>query len=333
MSMTVSVNNQSGVPYVQYGTDRQKAKAAKFAKANDNDITVLAAKITNRKDRDNKLSKNIARTVAGLPLIAGAAAAITTKGKVSVKTMAAAKRTLGVGLAMGAIGTVINANNAIAAKNPKVNKAEKKHPLLTLAGLTAVATGVVTGGEALLGKISPKVKESVMKIAKKDGVVQKLNKVKRAMNNAPAAVEAMASKVASKVSLPKGVKENIAKVADKVKMPQILKDGYNKVANAKVTKDAANIIKKTGKAALKNPITATAAVVVGLSVAHAVKLGIKANQTKAQLKEAQLKTANNLIDAYAKENESLKTANAGAAEALEKSNSVIAEDADKNDEA
>ena len=39
MKMTVSVNNQSGVPYIQYGTDKQKAKAAKFVQSTDKDLT------------------------------------------------------------------------------------------------------------------------------------------------------------------------------------------------------------------------------------------------------------------------------------------------------
>ena len=90
--------------------------------------------------------------------------------------------------------------------------------------------------------------------------------------------------------------------------------------------------KAVGKAALKNPVTATILAVVALSAAHSIKQGMEVKHAKARLKNEQLRTANGLINAYAAENDSLKTANAKAADALEKSNNVIAEDADKLDE-
>lgn len=330
------VNNQGSVPYTQYGTDKQKARATKFVKSNDADLTDLAVNISSRKQNNRKFERNITRTIAALPLIAGAAAMITAKGKVSAKSLAGVKNALGVGAAMFGIGAVLNTNRSIVRKNPKVANTERKHPLLTLAGLSAVATGVLSGASVLLDKVSPKAKESVTKIARKHGLDKPLKNIANAMDNAPAAIRTMASKVAEKVSLPKNVKENISKIAGKVKMPQFLKDGYSKFANAENTKKtmemAKNFGKTVGKAALKNPVTATILAVVALSVAHSVKQGMEVKHTKERLKNEQLKTANGLINAYAAENDSLKTANAKAADALEKSNNVIAEDADKLDE-
>lgn len=330
------VNNQGSVPYTQYGTDKQKARATKFVKSNDAELTHLANRINNRKDSNRKFNNNVARTITALPLIAGAAAMIATKGKVSTKTIAGAKKALTIGAAMVGIGTIFNANRAIANKSPKVANTERKHPLLTLVGLSAIASGALTGASAILGKVSPKVTESITKIARRNGISRLVNKAFIKMNKAPEAIKTMASNVASKISLPNNVKENISKIAGKVKMPQILKDGYGKIANAENTKKTIEMAKgfgKTiGKFAVKNPITATLFTLGALAVAHGVKQGIEANKTKNQLKDAQLKTANGLINAYAAENDSLKTANAKAADALEKSNNVIAEDADKLDE-
>lgn len=330
------VNNQGSVPYTQYGTDKQKARAAKFVKSNDAELTHLANRITNRKDSNRKFNNNVARTITALPLIAGAAAMIATKGKVSTKTIAGAKKALTIGAAMVGIGTIFGINRAITNKSPKVANTERKHPLLTLVGLSAIASGALTGASAILGKVSPKVTESITKIAKRNGISRLVNKAFIKMNKAPEAIKTMASNVASKISLPNNVKENISKIAGKVKMPQILKDGYGKIANAENTKKAIEMAKGFGKAigkfAVKNPITATLFTLSALAVAHGVKQGLEANKTKNQLKDAQLKTANGLINAYAAENDSLKTANAKAADALEKSNNVIAEDTDKLDE-
>lgn len=330
------VNNQGSVPYTQYGTDKQKARATKFVKSNDAELTHLANRINNRKDSNRKFNNNVARTITALPLIAGAAAMIATKGKVSTKTIAGAKKALTIGAAMVGIGTIFGANRAIANKSPKVANTERKHPLLTLVGLSAIASGALTGASAILGKVSPKVKESVTKIAKRNGLDKPLKNIANAMDNAPAGIKTMASKVAEKVSLPKNVRENISKIAGKVKMPQFLKEGYGKIANAENTKKAMEMAKgfgKTiGKAALKNPVTATILAVVAISAAHSVKQGMEVKHTKERLKNEQLRTANGLINAYAAENDSLKTANAKAAEALEKSNNVIAEDTDKLDE-
>ena len=330
------VNNQGSVPYTQYGTDKQKARAAKFVKSNDAELTHLANRITNRKDSNRKFNNNVARTITALPLIAGAAAMIATKGKVSTKTIAGAKKALTIGAAMVGIGTIFGINRAITNKSPKVANTERKHPLLTLVGLSAIASGALTGASAILGKVSPKVTESITKIAKRNGISRLVNKAFIKMNKAPEAIKTMASNVASKISLPNNVKENISKIAGKVKMPQILKDGYGKIANAENTKKAIEMAKGFGKAigkfAVKNPITATLFTLSALAVAHGVKQGLEANKTKNQLKDAQLRTANGLINAYAAENDSLKTANAKAADALEKSNNVIAEDTDKLDE-
>lgn len=331
MNMTVSVNNQSGIPYTQYGTDKQKARAAKFVKADNNEITNLAYRMNNikgEKRRDEKFAKRMAGVVLALPAIVGTAAAIRTKGAVSVRSLQGLKSAVKIGGAMALIGGVFKANDVIASKRSKVAKSENKHPILTLTGLSAIAAGVVTGAEAVAKTISPKATEKLTKLAKKI----KLNKFAEKLDKAPEAVRTMASQVAEKISLPQGVKNKLSTISSKVKMPQILKDGYKNVVNADMTQKAVKGMKALGKTALKNPIAATIITIGALSLAHAAKRGIETSHTASKLKDAQLKTANSLINAYAAENESLKMANLEAADALEKSNTVVAEDAAKDSE-
>ena len=323
MKMTVSVNNDSGIPYVQYGTDRQKAKATKFANANNKELNGMAYAINDRKQRNSKFAKNIGKAVMSLPIIAGVAGGIVTNGKVSGKALAGLKAFGATAGAMGLATGVLAANEIAAVKNPKLKKAEKKHPLASFVGLTAIATGAVVAAEAGLKKISPKAAESLTKIAKKI----KLDKLAAKIDKAPEAIKSFASTVASKVSLPKGVKEKLSTVASKIKVPQFLKDGYSKVANLEATKTAAATMKKAGKAMLKNPVTTAAALIGAAIIGHAVKQTLELSSTKAKLKEKQLQVANQLVDAYAMENESLKTANAKAADAMDKGKAVMAEDA------
>lgn len=322
MKMTVSVNNQSGVPYVQYGTDKQKAKAAKFVQSSDKDLTNLAYKINDRKHSDVKFSQNVAKAILAVPVVAGIAAAGVTKGKVSTRALAGAKSFAKIA-GLYAIGAGTSAvNRAVVAKSPKTEKAEKKHPFLTLTGLTAAATGVAMGASVLAKKVSPKATEKIVELGKK----VKLDKVAAKMDKAPEAIRSMALGVAEKVSLPKGLKDTLSTVASKVKMPQILRDGYNKFANRDTTKAAVEGMKKLGKTMAKNPVATSFALIATAIVGHAVKKSVETSATKAKLKDAQMKTANNLINAYAAENESLKSANAKAAAKLEEANLTIASD-------
>ena len=323
MKMTVSVNNESGIPYVQYGTDRQKAKATKFVNANNKELNNMAYAINNRKERNSKFAKNIGKAVMSLPVVAGVAAAIATKGKVSGKTLAGLKSFGATAGAMGIATGVLAANEVAAAKNPKLKKAEKKHPLLSFAGLTAIATGAVVAADAGLKKISPKAAESLTKLAKR----VKLDKLAAKMDNAPEAIKTFASSIAAKVSLPKGVKEKLSTVASKIKVPQFLKDGYAKVANLEATKTAVSAMKKAGSKMLKNPVTTASALIGAALIGHAVKQTMELSSTKTKLKDKQLQVASQLVNAYAMENESLKTANAKAADAMDKGKNVMAEDA------
>ena len=66
MKMSVFTNNQSGIPYTQYGTDKQKARATKFAQADNRELAHLANRINNRKDSNRKFNNNVARTITCL---------------------------------------------------------------------------------------------------------------------------------------------------------------------------------------------------------------------------------------------------------------------------
>jgi len=323
MKMTVSVNNQSGVPYVQYGTDRQKAKATKFVNADNQELNNLAYKITDRKHRDKKFSINVARAIMATPVIAGVAAAITTKGKVSAKTLAGTKSFVKNAVELAVPVAVLSAHNKMVANSPKTQKAEAKHPLLTLTGLVGVATGAVMATDMAMAKISPKAAQKLKSIGK----TIKLDKLASKMDAAPTAIKTTMGKLADKISLPKGVKERLSSLTSKIKMPQILKDGYKKIAELNVTQNVAKGMKNAGKAMLKNPVTTTFGVIGAVLIGNAVKNTLELTATKNKLKDAQMKTATNLINAYAAENESLKAANAKAADSLEKANVIVAEDA------
>ena len=325
MKFSVSLNSSSGVPYVQYGTDKQKAKATKFVQADNKELTTIAKKINNRKQRDSKFAANIAKAVVAVPFIAGATVAATTKGKVSARTLAGAKSFAKNALNIAVPLYVVDTNAKLYTNNAKVKKAEDKHPLLTLAGLVATATALGVGIEKAMSKVSPKTVETVKNLGKK----VKLDKLAAKMDAAPEAIRKVASNVASKVSLPKGVKENLSKLSSKIEMPQILKDGVAKIKNLEATKTASNVVKKGLKMAAKNPGTTAFAVIGAAMVGHVVKNAVELSSTKAKLKEAQAKTANNLILAYAAENDSLKKANAVAADSLEKANSAIVNDNEK----
>lgn len=320
MKMTVSVNNQSGVPYVQYGTDKQKAKAAKFVQSTDKDLTNLAYRINDRKHRDSKFVKNVAKAILAVPVVAAGVTAAATKGKVSARTIAGAKSFLKTAGGMAIVGGIFNMHKEINAKNPKLKEMNEKHPILSLVGVATGAGMGIAAGELLLQSVSPKAKEKLTKIGKSI----KLDRLAAKMDKAPEAIRTMASNVASKISLPNGVKEKLSTISSKIKMPQILKDGYSKIASLETTKTATNAMKKAGKAMAKNPATTAFAFIGAAIVANAVKKAVETSATKAKLKEAQMKTANSLIYAYAAENDSLKSANAKAAAKLEEANNVIA---------
>jgi len=91
MKFSVSMNNDTSVQYMQYGTPRQKAQARKFATASDKELRQMAKNINAYKHRDSKLNKGIASTILALPVIAAAPAFIASKGKLSSKLVAGFK--------------------------------------------------------------------------------------------------------------------------------------------------------------------------------------------------------------------------------------------------
>ncbi len=340
VNMTVSTIG-GRTPYTEYGTDFEKTKAKKFAQANDKSIGRLAQATTYNPKKEKEFAGKVSTAIMSLPLVAGIGAAITAKGEqvtrgtngqfikpynkpigLSQKLAKGGKAALATAGIMGIATAVVVANEKIAQKSPKIEKAEKKHPLLTMAGLVGAATATTAMIGKGIDKISPKAGEKLAELGKK----VKIEKFTETIDRIPEATKGIYNKVASKVSLPKGLKENMNKIGAKVKVPDGLKDTMKKAKNSELAQHAIKTTKKLGNSMLNNPVT-TACVLIGAAlIGHSMKRADEVKQTKADLKEAQQKTANTLIDAYALENDSLKSANAKAALDLEEAQQVIVED-------
>lgn len=321
MKFSVSMNNDTSVQYMQYGTPKQKAKARKFATASDRDLQKMAQGINANKHRDSKLSKGIATTILALPVIAGATAMAATKGKLSTKLVAGFKPFASTAGYMALGAGVVKANDMLAKKNPQVKEAEKKHPVATLLGVTAAAVGTAMGVDKIAKKVGPKVAEKLAKIGKQI----KIEKLAQKIDAAPEGVKKVLTNLSEKVSLPKNVKEKLSTIGSKIKVPEFVKTGYKKITNLETTKKVVEGAKKVGRYAKQNPVVATIAVLGALIVADGVKRSFEISATKAKLKEDQLKTANALNEAYARENNSLKVSNAMIADKLDKANSIVSE--------
>ena len=336
---SVSNNNMS---HVHYGTDLQKKVAKRFVQANDKQVTKMATLSTYDRKKEAKFANKISASIMSLPLVAGIAAGIQAKATGNVqlsnnqgvissmakkvglsgRLFAGGKAALGVAGAMGIAAGVVALNNKIANHNPKLKKAEHKHPGVTMANLFLASTGVLALASAGLKKISPKASEKLVQLGEKI----KIDKLAAKIDRTPEVARTFINKVASKISIPPSVKDKFATIGSKIKVPAKLKEGMNKLANLEATKSITSSLNKAGKAILKNPVTAAAGMIGLALVGHAVKRGIEIKHVKAEIKDAQQKTASNLIDAYAVENESLKAENAKLTDSLEKGNKIVAED-------
>lgn len=327
MNMTVSVNNQSGIPYTEVGTPRQKRKAKEFASASNYDVNKLSAAITHRKNHDVQVAKNVAKALIAIPFVGAAASMILTKGKVSQKSLAGAKTFAKEAAYLAVPFMVVDANKKLADGNKSVARTQRKHPLATLGAELGATFGIFAGAKALSKHVPAKVVENVKTLAQK----VKLDKLAAKMDEAPQSAKTAISNLAAKISLPKAVKENISKIASKVKIPQQVKDGFSNVVNSETAKTALATSKNVGNKLLRNaPLAMVGAITAGLLI-HGIKNAVVMSHTKSKIKEAQLKTANNLVDAYAVENDSLKSANAKAADTVEKAKDVVADSSAKAD--
>lgn len=290
MALIVSkIDNNAGISYNQYGTDRQKTRMNKFINKDDADIAKMAVKNYNKKHlaEDKKFAKNVSTTINSVPLLAVASGLALKKGlKPSVMD--------GVswGMALLAPAVVSTVNNKLVNKSQKIKKAEEKHP--TTAYLTGLAASVGTffGLDALAKRAmtSPKLGANP--------------KVKSFAKNIESGVKDIYNNVAKNIKMPKAVKN----LADKVKVPEFAKKGIETVKNSNITKGLVNAGKNVGKFALRNaPMLAVLGVFTAL-VGKTVQQSKEFSKEKTQIKEAQLNSARVLVDAYARENESLKTA-------------------------
>jgi len=345
MNMTVSVNEQNGVSYAQVGTLKQKAKAKKFSQAGDFEVNQIASSITTRKTHDKKIAINIAKAIIAIPFVGAAAAMVIKKGKPSAKILSGAKEFAKQTAILATPLLVLKANDKIADNSSKVRHSERKHPIATIGALAVSTFGIFAGAKILSKKVPVAVIDNVKNMAKKIH----LDKVATKIDAAPAAVRTAFSDLASKVSIPNSVKENFGKIASKVKVPQFVKDGASKVANSTIIKNitskvvdsgilktVASKAKSIGNKVLHNaPLVATGVIATAV-VAQTVKNAIVMSQTKSDVKKAQLKTANELVDAYSVENDSLKSANSKLASKVEQGQDAVADasaSADKSDEA
>lgn len=331
MNMTVSVNEQAGVSYSQVGTPKQKAKAKKFSQAGDFEVNRMASAITSRKTHDKKFAVNVAKAIVALPFIGAAAAMVIKKGKPSAKILSGAKEFAKQTAVLATPLLVLKANDKIAHNSSKVRHAERKHPIATIGAVIASTLGIFAGAKVLSKKVPVTVIDNVKNIAKKIH----LDKVATKIDAAPAAVKTAFSDLASKVSIPNSVKENFGKIADKVKIPQVIKDNAAKLKDSAIVSTIASKSKSIGNKVLHNAPSVAAGLITAAVIAHSIKHAVTASKTKSDIKNAQLKTANELIDAYSIENDSLKTANSKLATKVEQGKDAVADasaKADKSDE-
>jgi len=344
MNMTVSVNEQAGVPYSQIGTPKQKSKAKKFSQAGESEVNRMASAVTLRKTNDKKFAVNVAKAIVAIPFIGAAAAMVIKKGKPSAKILSGAKEFAKQTAVIATPLLVLKANDKIAHSSSKVRHAERKHPIATIGAVFASTLGIFAGAKVLSKKVPVAVIDNVKNIAKKIH----LDKVATKIDAAPAAVKTAFSDLSSKVSIPNAVKENFGKIASKVKVPQFVKDGASKVANSEVIKNISSKVadsgilktvaskaKSIGNKVLHNAPSVAVGIIATAVTAHIIKNAVVMSKTKSDIKKAQLKTANELVDAYSIENDSLKTANSKLASKVEQGQDAVADasaKADKSDE-
>lgn len=275
--------------------DVQRAKAEKFVNASDRTINRLASRNYNKlyKEEDKNFNKRVVTTLNTLPAVAVVSGLAAGKGK-----KGALLSGLGWSFALIAPALVGAANKSLVKNNPKLEKAERKHPLTALAGSVAASVAGYMGLASIADKVlaNPKVATVGKNIAGK-------------ANNVLNAAKTAAFGFIKKTKIREAV------VATAMSIPKPIVDGAAKIAKNPVVKNVGSFVKNAGKSVASNAPMILTLATLGAVVGKAFSDASKFTAIKKDIKDAQFNTAKNLVNAYSAENKELKAENAKLAQA------------------
>lgn len=261
-----------------------RAQAREFAQASKKDVAnmaVLQYSIENQ-DKNVRYNKRLNRAMNSLPVLAVASGLMAKKG-------VAASLGSGVswGLALLAPDLISGVNRKLTKANPNLKRAEEKHPTATfLAGVTA-SIGTFLGASVLLNK----------------GLANK--KVQKVVSSAVDMVKDAGKSVKnSKFVSSAGAK--FVELKSQIASSKVVKPVLEKINNSAILKDNIKGAKSLGKKALKYLPELTILAVGASLIAKSIKTIHSVNNNKKGIEEAQLQTANKVIDSYEAENEELR---------------------------
>ena len=261
-----------------------RAQAREFAQASKKDVAnmaVLQYSIENQ-DKNVRYNKRLNRAMNSLPVLAVASGLMAKKG-------VAASLGSGVswGLALLAPDLISGVNRKLTKANPNLKRAEEKHPTATfLAGVTA-SIGTFLGASVLLNK----------------GLANK--KVQKVVSSAVDMVKDAGKSVKnSKFVSSAGAK--FVELKSQIASSKVVKPVLEKINNSAILKDNIKGAKSLGKKALKYLPELTILAVGASLIAKSIKTIHSVNNNKKVIEEAQLQTANKVIDSYEAENEELR---------------------------
>ena len=285
--MTISAVNNSNF-------EVSREKAVKFVNADDKTINRMARLGYNKVygKENKKFDKRVNTTLNALPAVAVASGLAIGKGiKGSLLSG------LSWGLALAAPAMIGAINKAAVNSNPKLAKAEKKHPVATLFTNVAASVGAFFGMTALANKVitNKKVGEMAAKVGEK---------VSPSINKAVETITNKGSEIIKKTKVDETIKNITEKVSKKV--PESFTKGVKELKSRNIYKQTTAAIKKGGKYIVKNAPSILVFGTLGALVAKGISDANKMNEIKNGIKEAQFQTAKTLVNGLDAENKALK---------------------------
>lgn len=291
--MTISAVNNSNF-------EVSREKAVKFVNADDKTINRMARLGYNKVygKENKKFDKRVNTTLNALPAVAVASGLAIGKGMKGSLLSG-----LSWGLALAAPAMIGAINKAAVNSNPKLAKAEKKHPVATLFTNVAASVGAFFGMTALANKVitNKKVGEMATKIGEK---------VSPTVNKAIETISSKGSEIIKKTKVDETIKNITEKVSKKV--PESFTKGVKELKSRNIYKQTTAAIKKGGKYIVKNAPSILVFGTLGALVAKGISDANKMNEIKNGIKEAQFQTAKTLVNGLDAENKALKAEKADA---------------------
>ena len=285
--MTISAVNNSNL-------EVSREKAVKFVNADNKTINRMARlgynKIYGKENK--KFDKRVNTTLNALPAVAVASGLAIGKGMKGSLLSG-----LSWGLALAAPAMIGAINKAAVNSNPKLAKAEKKHPAATFLTNVAASVGTFFGMTALANKVitNKKVGEMATKVGEK--VSPTVNKTIETITN-------KGSEIIKKTKVDETIKNITEKVSKKV--PESFTNKVKDIKAGNVYKQTTAAIKKGGKYIVKNAPSILVFGTLGALVAKGISEANKMNEIKNGIKEAQFQTAKTLVNDLDAENKALK---------------------------